>query len=146
MGRLVVAESTEGKDQLGYDGNRGNYIAPSLGFRDRTTGTEIVFAYERNEQAQKNFWSVYFNPATQKLDQSLKPVRLGDNGRRLGEGTEENLALYLNQQLTDSWRLSLKAVRQDLEQTILRGNGRPGHRLPEGRRPGGGRKHLSEQE
>ncbi len=121
MGRLVVAGNTEGKDQLGYDGNRGNYIAPSLGFRDRTTGTEIVFSYERNEQAQKNFWSVYFNPATQKLDQSLKPVRLGDNGQRLGEGTEENLALYLNQQLTDSWRLSLKAVRQDLEQKFSGG-------------------------
>jgi iron complex outermembrane receptor protein len=121
MGRLIASGNIEGKDKLDYEGNWGSYIAPSLGFRDRASGTEVVLAFERNEQTQKNFWSVYFDPATQNLDQSLKPLRLGENGKRLFDFTETNLSLYLNQQLTDRWRVSFKVLQQHLDQTLAGG-------------------------
>ncbi len=126
-GRLVLAEGSEQTDRLGYDGSRRTYIAPSLGFRNPTTGTEATLSYEKNALEQRNFWAVYFNSAQRSLDQSWTPVRLGTNARHVVIADEENLSLHLSQVLTDNWRMSLTLLRNVTKQDL--GGGTLGARV-----------------
>ena len=117
-GRLVLANGDEQADRLGYEGSRRGYIAPSLGFRDPSTGTEATLAFEKHSLTLRNYSSVYFNPARQSLDDTLTPLRLGAKTRHALVASEENLSLHLSQALSEAWRMSLTLLHNVTHQDL----------------------------
>ncbi len=117
-GRLVLANGDEQADRLGYEGSRRSYIAPSLGFRNPSTGTEATLAFEKHSLTLRNYSSVYFNPAKQSLDDTLTPLRLGANTRHALVANEESVTLQLSQALSEAWRMSLTLLHNVTDQNL----------------------------
>jgi iron complex outermembrane receptor protein len=105
LGRIVVSKQGAGSTMVGYAGDSTDYIAPSLTWRNRPTGTEITGQYEYQDKRTAPAAEVYTNKPS--LDAGLQPVRLGAPG----DGTRvisKVATLALTQRITDEWRLEGK--------------------------------------
>lgn len=119
LGRLVVSKQDSQTTLADYEGPKRNYIAPSLTWRNKGTGTEVTLQYEyQKSRAPTPLY--YFEPRTTKvLDGTVKPFRFLDYG--LGdpkdgvESTTNTSNLQLNQRITAGWTLGLKYQHQRLD-------------------------------
>jgi iron complex outermembrane recepter protein len=113
LGRLVLSKQGEGQDQAGYDGSNIEYLAPSLSWANRGSGTSVVFSYEHQRSRSKAPLRVFFAPG-QPFDPDVKPAFMPP----ANFGTEDKLSvasLALTQRLGTGWELGLKLSRDHKE-------------------------------
>jgi iron complex outermembrane recepter protein len=105
LGRFVVSKQGAGKTIVGYDGGTSDYVAPSLTWRNRSTGTEVTGQYEYQDKRTPPAPEVY--TAQPSLTSDLKPVRLGapDDGTRV---KSKVATLAVTQRIADGWELEGK--------------------------------------
>jgi iron complex outermembrane recepter protein len=107
LGRFVVSKQGAGKTIVGYTGASADYIAPSLTWRNRSSGTEITGQYEYQDKRTPPTPEVYTDQPS--LASTLKPVRLGapDDGTRV---KSKVATLAVTQRIADGWELEGKYI------------------------------------
>jgi iron complex outermembrane recepter protein len=127
LGRLVISKSGEGKNQVGYDGSSSEYVAPSLSWNNRTSGTSLTLSYEYQRSHTKPLLSIYF-PQDRPLDSSLEPsfVPPANTGTN---NTQQVISLALTQRIAKGWELGLKLARDHQDSTTVGGFSAPSPEL-----------------
>lgn len=107
LARFVASKQGAGKTIVGYDGGTTDYIAPSLTWRNRGTGTEVTGQYEYQDKRTPPAAEVYTDQPS--LTSDLKPVRLGapDDGTRV---KSKVATLAVTQRLAEGWELEGKYI------------------------------------
>ena len=102
--RLVVSQMSDGKDRVGYDGAWRHYLAPSIEYKYRPTGTDILLTHEKNLQRITPYDNAYYLPG-QAIGNSLHPFRIDSpvDGQSQNNSTTE---LKIRQTLNDNWELT----------------------------------------
>ncbi len=119
LGRLVLSKSGEGSDLAGYDGNRRDYLAPSLSWNNRSSGTGVSLSYEYQRGHVKPTLAVFFAP-NKPFDSGVSPARL----LPAGSGTDEKqhiASLLVNQRIAPGWDIGFKLSSDRKDSTQLVG-------------------------
>jgi iron complex outermembrane receptor protein len=125
MVRLVASKQEAGSTSVGYDGPRKDYVAPSLKWRNKDTGTEVIAQYEYQKGRVVPPLVVFTDQPG--LSGDLKPVRLGPPTDGT-ETTSKVATLSLNQRIVDGWELVIKYAddrHSSVTATDLSGVGTP---------------------
>jgi iron complex outermembrane receptor protein len=103
--RLVASKQGAGSTIVGYDGPSKEYAAPSLKWRNKSTGTEVIAQYEHQKSRAVPALTVFTDQPS--LSGDLKLMRYGPPSD--GTRTTSNVTtLSLNQRITDGWEVVVK--------------------------------------
>ncbi|MBL0151262.1 MAG: TonB-dependent receptor [Ideonella sp.] len=108
--RLVASKQGARTTFSGYDGSNKEYVAPSLTWRNRSSGTEVTASYEYQKGRTAPSDILYTDQP--QLGGGLKGVGLG--GADTGEdSTQKVTSLSLNQRIFSGWELGLNFTRDE---------------------------------
>ena len=107
LGRVVVSKQGAGVNSYGYDGPGSEYVAPSLTWRNRSTGSEATLQYEYQNKRTSALATVLTDQPS--LSRDLKTVRTGEVSD--GIDSESRVAtLAVTQRIGKGWALGLNYV------------------------------------
>lgn len=103
--RFVASKQGSGTTWNGYDGNDKQYAAPSITWRNKSSGTELTAQYEYQKGHTAPDLEVFTDQPS--LGRDLKMVRFGpvDSGK---EKKNTILTLSASQKIHDGWDVSVK--------------------------------------
>jgi iron complex outermembrane recepter protein len=106
LGRLVLSKSGERRDPVGYDGSSRDYIAPSLSWINRASGTNVTLTYEYQNGRTKPLRAVYFDPESPFAADARS---LFTGFANAGTTDKQQVASFaLTQRLATGWELGVK--------------------------------------
>lgn len=107
--RLVAERERRGDTSVGFKGTRRDYVAPSLGWENRKSGTSVLIDMVYSNAFEQQQPSVYTNG---DLTDDLPPMRIGRADAGL-QYNERSVSLTVSQQLWKGWdfRWRTDAVR-----------------------------------
>lgn len=126
LGRFIVSKQGAGKTTVGFDGSNSVYVAPSLTWRNKGTGTDVTAQLEYQDRRVPPDATVITNDS--KLSDDLKPMRLEPTNDGIQQ--KRNVAtLVWNQRLNEDWSLSVKQSYDELKNDSRVASGFPGNLL-----------------
>jgi iron complex outermembrane recepter protein len=119
LGRLILGKTGEGRDSVGYDGSFRDYVAPSLSWSNRASGTNATLSYEYQNSRTKPLSVVYFDPARPfAADAPQLFTGPTDAGTR---DKQDVVSFALTQRVAAGWELGLKFSRDHRTSSTLGG-------------------------
>lgn len=124
LGRFIVAKQGAGKTSVGYDGSNSIYVAPSLTWRNKATGTDVMASFEYRDRRITPDATVVTTES--KLSDDLTPLRLepANDGIQQKRNTA---TLVWNQRLGEDWSLSVKQAFDELKNDSRTASSIPGN-------------------
>ncbi|WP_457326505.1 TonB-dependent receptor domain-containing protein, partial [Roseateles sp. P5_E11] len=103
--RLVASKQGAGSTSVGFNGQKAEFIAPAVTYRNKAWGTEVTAQYEYQDRYKPPYPLVVTNGTSLSEDLPLHRFEPASDGTT----TKTKVATFtLNQRLGEDWDLSIK--------------------------------------